>query len=418
MPLKISLKTFWFRIINNGVHHELDFDQITQIRISNAISIIGALFAFFYCVFLATSSQFRLARNDIFFIANILLLYLFNYLRFYRLGTVFTFITLPVTLLFVNYEYGQIGTEYFFYSTIVLCFYYYRKPINQYLNSVYLIILIILTKYLEQTIPVEPFAAKISNYILLTNILMSSALLFISISLFINEHLNNKIEIEQKNRLLNEALKETQLKNEQVNLILKELNHRVKNNLQMVSSLFNIQSYKTKNKETRNALKAARNRIVSIAILHQKLYKDNLFLEIGLKKYLEELVDYLVQSVSLDNNVHVSCVVEDIKMRIEDTVHIGLIVNEVVTNALKYGVNKVSGGNHLDIRVEQVGGYLQIGIKDSGAGFPNEFSIEKSESFGLDLVYNIVLQHEGKIELINDSGAKVLVKIKMPEFSY
>lgn len=411
------VKRWWSKILNNGVHAALDFEQVSRVRISNAISVVGAIFAFIYSIILLLNSQYRLALNDVFFIANLLLLYLFNHWRYYRVGTVLTFITVPLSLLLVNYEYGQIGTEYYFYGAIVLSFYYFKRPLNRYLVSAYFVALILATKYIETIVVLDEFAANIEPYILISNILMSLAILFLSVSLFMGEHIKYQVEIQNKNEQLNHALNDAHEKNDQVNLVLKELNHRVKNNLQMVSSLFNIQSYKTKNKETRRALKDARNRIVSIAIMHQKLYKDNLFHEVKLKKYIEELVEYLIQSVGTDENLKVTVNVEDIKLRIEDTVHVGLLINELITNALKYGYSNQNKRNEVSVELFLSNKLLTIIVCDSGSGFPNDFSIEKTDSFGLDLVHNIVNQHEGRIFLSSNNGARVELQLNITEFS-
>ncbi len=412
-----KLTSFWQSVLNNGISEECDFDLGMRIRISNGISIVGSFFALVYCVFLALNSQYRLAFNDVLFIVNLMLMFLLNRLGYNKIGTVLTIITVPVMLLYVNYEYGRISTDYFYFACIVLGFYFFKRRLNQVLISFYFITLILLTKYLEViTIPNE-FALSVAPYIYMSNTVMSLSIIFLSISLFINEHEKHKHEMDVKNIQLDAALSLAQQKNEQVNIVLKELNHRVKNNLQMVSSLFNIQSYKTKNIETKRALKDARNRIVSIAIMHQKLYKDNLFYEVNLKKYIEELVEYLVQSVGFDDNINVQVEVEDVKLRIEDTVHVGLLINELLTNALKYGQSENQLENKIQVEVSSNNGVLAINVSDSGKGFPANFDLEKTDSFGLDLVRSIVLQHNGDIQLSNQSGAKISLQLKLTEFS-
>ncbi len=412
-----KLTKCWSSILNNGVREEHDFDQVMRIRISNGISVVGSFFALVYCTYLILNAQYRLALNDVLFILNLMLMFLLNRFGYNKIGSVLTITTVPVMLLYVNHEYGQISTDYFYFACIVLGFYFFKRRLNQILISLFFISLILLTKYLEAiTIPNE-FGLSVAPYIYISNTLMSLAILFLSISLFISEHEKHKHEMDVKNIQLNAALNLAQQKNEQVNIVLKELNHRVKNNLQMVSSLFNIQSYKTKNAETKKALKDARNRIVLIAIMHQKLYKDNLFYEVKLKKYIEELVDYLVQSVGFDDEINVKVEVDDVKLRIEDTVHVGLLINELLTNALKYGQSDNQLENMIKVEVLSNNGTLTINVCDSGKGFPENFDIEKTDSFGLDLVRNIVIQHNGSIDFTNQNGAKIRLQLKLTEFS-
>lgn len=410
------IKNSWSQIVDNGVHQGLSFDQVVRIRISNAIAVVGSLFAFFYCVFLLSQGEYLLGLRDVVFIANLMLLYILNYFRWYKAGPILIFITVPVVLLWVNHVYGKIGTEYYFYAMIVLSFYYFKKPLNRYLISFYLVFLVLLTKYLEMVVVLSPFTARVEPYILFSNVFMSLFILFLGVSLFVNEHKKYQVEIESKNNQLNDALALANKRNEQVNLVLRELNHRVKNNLQMISSLFNIQSYKTKSNEVKWAMKDARNRIVSIAIMHQKLYKDNLFYEVRLKRYIEELVSYLVQSVSSNEVVNVQVDVDQVTLRIEDTVHVGLIINELLTNALKYGVTDENARNEISVEISQQNNYLVIIVSDSGKGFPKDFDFRKTESFGFYLLDNIVTQHEGELNLTNNGGARVEAKLKIPEF--
>ncbi len=411
-----TIRKIWSIIINNGVRQDLDFELVVRIRISNAIAVVGSLFAFSYCVFLLSQGEYLLAFRDLVFIANLMLLYILNSFRLYKAGPVIIFITVPFVLLWVNYVYGAIGTEYYFYAMIVFSFYYFKKPLNRYLISFYLVILILLTKYLEMIVELSSFTARVESYILASNIFMSLTILFLGISLFVNEHKKYQVEIESKNNQLNDALALANKRNEQVNLVLRELNHRVKNNLQMISSLFNIQSYKTKSSELKWAMKDARNRIVSIAIMHQKLYKDNLFYEVRLKQYIEELASYLVQSVSSGEKVNVKVSVDDITLSIEDTVHVGLIINELLTNALKYGVSGENRRNDITVTVSQKDIYLIIIVNDTGKGFPKGFESKKTDSFGFYLLDNIVTQHEGELFITNNGGARVEVKLNIPEF--
>jgi two-component sensor histidine kinase len=409
-------KNTWSKILNNGVHEGLDFDLVVRIRISNAIAVVGSLFAFGYCMFLVLQGEYLLGLRDVLFIANLMLMYILNYFRWYKAGPIFIFITVPAILLWVNHVYGTIGTEYFFYAMIVLSFYFFKRPLNQFLISFYLVALILLTKYLEMVVELSPYTARVEPYILASNIFMSLAILFLGISLFVSEHKKYKVEIESKNNQLNNALALANKKNEEVNLILRELNHRVKNNLQMISSLFNIQSYKTKSSELKWAMKDARNRIVSIAIMHQKLYKDNLFYEVKLKRYVDELVNYLVQSVSSTDSVKVSVDVEDVTLRIEDTVHVGLIINELLTNALKYGVSDHNNQNAVSIEISKKNVNLIIVVSDTGKGFPPDFDIMNTDSFGFYLLHNIVSQHEGQLILSSQGGARVEARLNIPDF--
>lgn len=219
-----------------------------------------------------------------------------------------------------------------------------------------------------------------------------------------NEKLINSTET--KNRDL-------ERQNELVNNLLRELNHRVKNNLQLISSLFNIQAYKTQNAETKTALNDARNRIASIAIVHSKLYKDDSIFEVHLDSYLNDLCEYLIQSMGSNDKVQFEVYAEDINFQIRETVHVGLIVNELITNTLKYGVK--SGKNCLiTLHVSKSpDNTVTLKYKDNGMGFPWGFSLNQINSFGFDLVKTISEQYDGELRAYNDDGAVVEMNLRL-----
>jgi two-component sensor histidine kinase len=417
MFIKKTLIALWKGIINNGVHSGLGFDQVTRIRISNAVSIIGATFAFFYSLILLYNSAYSQAFNDFVFISNILLLFVFNRIRLYRVGTLFTFITVPITLILVNYEYCRIGTEYFFFAAIVLSFYYFKKTVNQILAVAFYVILILITKYLETTVEPVGIAAKVSIFAFVCNIFFSLTVLILCIWLFINEHKSNLLQIEKINSDLKIANEEISEKKESLKMVLREVNHRVKNNLQLIASLLNIQSRTVKSKTTRVALKSASDRLVSLMLVHQKLHKNDFIQKVCLKVYIKDLVEYLISSVGKKNSIEATTNVVDIMLSVEHTIHIGIVINELVTNAVKYGANPVTGFVNVDITITQSKSSLFINVSDKGPGFPNNFNCNSTNTLGMELVCSIVKQTGGDIKLYSNEGAKIEIEFKITEFS-
>jgi len=405
-----KLNNIWAKILNNGVHDGLDFDQVMRLRISNAISMVGSFFAFIYCIYLALNYQYRLAFNDILFITNLMLLYLLNYLGYNKTGTILTIISVPLMLLYVNYEYGKISTDYFFYSCIVLGFYFFKKRINQIFISVYFIALIFLTKYLEIIIVPKEFALDIAPYVYISNTIMSLSLLFLSIWLFITEHNNYRTEIDSKNQQLNVALEITKQKKEQVNLMLKELNHRVKNNLQQISSVLKIETVNSLNSETKEVLKKTRNRVYALSIIYKKLYNSSFNKRVSLKEYLYELIQNISDSYDMNNDSFEIDMAEFV-LDMQDCINIGLIINELITNSIKYS-GKVSNELKLSININIFKNQaISILFKDNGKGF---FDLPKEGSNGLKLIKLLLTKNEGTLNLLNQNGAciEILYPVK------
>jgi PAS domain S-box-containing protein len=198
------------------------------------------------------------------------------------------------------------------------------------------------------------------------------------------------------------------------NILLQEIHHRVKNNMQIISSLLNLQITYLDDKEAVNLLKESQNRVRSMAIIHEKLYQSNDFTKINLTEYIKSLVNGLFYSYSIKNHINSIINVDDVKLNIETAVPIGLILNELVSNSLKHGFPKGSG--EVYIRLKNVEDKYEMIVGDNGIGFPKDIDFKKTESLGLQLVNNLVNQIDGEIVFNNDHGTEF--KIIFPELIY
>jgi two-component sensor histidine kinase len=213
--------------------------------------------------------------------------------------------------------------------------------------------------------------------------------------------------------LLNKDLKR---KHQLTQQLMRELNHRVKNNLQLISSLFNLQARSTTNEETSVALSEARNRINAIAILHQKLYQEDLMFEVEVSQYVDSLCEYLRQSAPGEKRIAMSWKCPNCVLRIKETIYVGLVLNELITNSIKHGGQS---GATLDIEVilrsEPVSltsdhvSRLTLEVSDNGPGFSRIPASSSHETFGLSLIETIVEQYDGTLAIDRErhSGARV-----------
>lgn len=181
--------------------------------------------------------------------------------------------------------------------------------------------------------------------------------------------------------------------------LLKEVHHRVKNNLQTVSSLLSLQSRTITDPKISSIIKSSQNRVVSMAMVHEMLYKrDDYLSKIELRPYVKELCDYLVRSIRGSNDrVKVKLDIDDMKLSIDTVIPLGLIINETITNALKYGITEDYKGR-IQVSVKKIGEKrYEMFLGDNGIGYPEDVDPKNITSLGLKLIYNLSRQLRGSI---------------------
>jgi PAS domain S-box-containing protein len=193
-------------------------------------------------------------------------------------------------------------------------------------------------------------------------------------------------------------------------ILLREVHHRVKNNLQVVSSLLNLQANKITDKSIKEILEQSRNRIRSIALVHEKLYQTGNFAEINIKEYTRSLVTELFRVYLADpQKIHISTQIVDINIPLVYAIPYGLILNEIISNSLKYAFPKdrvTKQKPEIFIKLKTLPDkYLQISIGDNGIGLPEDYAITDSLSLGLYLIRILATEQlDGEIEIDNKKG--------------
>jgi len=206
---------------------------------------------------------------------------------------------------------------------------------------------------------------------------------------------------------------------EEKEYLLKEIHHRVKNNLQLIISLINFKLRHLREDKYIDLFKSIQNRIYTIALVHNRLYLSKNLAKISFKEYIQNLVRHLLSVLKIDSNsITVKTEVKDIHLGISLAVPCGLIINELVMNALKYAFPGTAGGtikislkvqkNHLeDSKIIYI-----LDIRDSGIGFPAGFDFHKTDTFGLQLVVTLVEQLEGSIEKSGKKGVGFRIRFR------
>ncbi|MCC7550538.1 MAG: PAS domain S-box protein [Methanobacterium sp.] len=203
---------------------------------------------------------------------------------------------------------------------------------------------------------------------------------------------------------------------EEKEVLIREIHHRVKNNMQIISSLLNLQKQYVHDEEAVNVLLESQNRVKSMAMIHEKLYKSRNFSEINFADYIRSLVDDFFYSYGVDSNqIKKNIILDEVMFGLETAIPCGLIISELVTNSLKYAFPHHKNGE-LKIELHAAAEEYCLIISDDGVGIPENINFDETDTLGLKLVNSLVKQLEGTIELVKYNGTEF--KILFKELKY
>jgi len=228
----------------------------------------------------------------------------------------------------------------------------------------------------------------------------------------IAERYNSVMEALQK-----EAAK-TESSLQEKELLLREIHHRVKNNLQVISSLLSLQSRTSKDEQAIEMAKESQNRIKVMALIHEKLYRSKDFANVEFNDYIKNLVNDLFASYRVSaSRISLKLEIEDLSLGIDTAIPTGLIINELVTNCLKYAFSKDNDG---EIRISLCSlddGQNELIVRDNGVGIPETLDIKNAESLGLRMITNLTERSlHGKVSINRDNGTEFRIIFREKEY--
>jgi two-component sensor histidine kinase/predicted hydrocarbon binding protein len=197
-------------------------------------------------------------------------------------------------------------------------------------------------------------------------------------------------------------------------ILLKEIHHRVKNNLQIISSLLNLQSLTLEDKQSREKFKESINRIKSMAIIHEMLYRSGNLSVVKIKDYFESLISFISGTYTVSTKIKTELIIksESEVLDIDKAIPCGLILNEMISNSLKYAFKDRKSGK-IGIRFNEFPKKekkYELIVEDDGVGISKNFDFLNVESFGMQIVHSLVSQLDGSITLENKSGTKFSIQ--------
>lgn len=215
-------------------------------------------------------------------------------------------------------------------------------------------------------------------------------------------------EREQLERSRREVLRSEQalrasLREKEV--LLKEVHHRVKNNLQVISSLINMQMRQMDDGEAKDALFECKTRVEAIALIHEKLYQSKDYANVPFSKYVGDIVTNIFEASGIPSDriaLHVD--IEPLQLGVDKAIPCGLILNELLTNAVKHAFPAERRGA-VYVSLANTNGAVCLTVRDDGVGLPANFDAANSKSLGLQLVSTLVEQLGGHLEITSGAGA-------------
>lgn len=217
--------------------------------------------------------------------------------------------------------------------------------------------------------------------------------------------LHNITELKEAEYALRTSLNEKEV-------LLKEVHHRVKNNLQVISSLLNLQSERIEDEKVLSVFQKTRDRINAMQQVHQNLYSSDNFEKINFSEYVKSLTGKLYQIYDgTSRNINLEVRIDNVDLDINSGIPCGLIINELVTNAFKHGFQN-SGGcvKVVMIKTEEEEDTVKLSVYNDGIDFPEDIDFVNTDSLGIQLVNTLVSQLNGEIELIKDKGVEFVIK--------
>ena len=195
-------------------------------------------------------------------------------------------------------------------------------------------------------------------------------------------------------------------------LLLKEIHHRVKNNLQIIVSLLKLQSRFVKDPNDLNIFNSSRSRVETMSLIHEKLYKSRDITDIDLGGYIKDLVSHILKAYNVNHEeTGFSLTADEVKLSIDTAIPCGLIINELINNILKYAFPPGYKGK-IEIIIKKSSEEIILIVSDNGIGIPSSFDINNSDSLGLQLVDTLIKQISGNVTTDTLNGTKFTIKFK------
>ncbi|MBP8033138.1 MAG: sensor histidine kinase [Bacteroidia bacterium] len=392
----------------------MEFYQKREARIVNLfalITLLGLLIGVSSVLFISGD---YVISTVLFTTVTSLSILLLNYKLYHNAATYIFVLSINVTIFILNQQYIDTVGNYLYYFPVIFCVALIHNPVKSNSRTAIFFSIVLVSflcsrlidiPYLKNATITEADNAALLTYNSVLAFVVTLILVFLVVRL-INRQNNEALALlhkeQEAQKIITQSLKEKET-------LLAEIQHRVKNNLAIITGLLNLQTEKAPCEESKLLMIESRNRVMSIAMVHERLYKKDNLSKINLKQYLSELVQELIKSFPIQSKqIQIEEELEKIELEITKAVPIGLIVNEALTNSLKHAFNSSNQIPTIKIKMQLIYDRIQICITDNGVGF-SDTTTRKETSLGLSLIESLCDQIDAQVVFKNEEGACVSI---------
>ena len=408
------MKKIFYKILNLGVEDNQsphDKRRIKVINLVNSVTLFFLLIGVTNYFFL--KAVFPLIPELLFMFLASLALYLSSIKKTDASFLLFT-LNSNLSIFFINQYYPFDSGSYLFYFPLIVSVILLNNITtkNKFALFHFSTSVLFFAAFLTLDFPnweVKSLSPETLRIMWYYNMIMSAL-----ITALISGLLNRLIAIQNseilvQNNDLKQAKEEINISLKEKEVLLAELHHRVKNNLAIISGLLTLQGDSTTNHEAKQIINDSKNRIQSMAMVHKMLYNYPELKNIDIGKYSSELIHELLNSYNLGKNVTVTEDYDNIVLPISKSIPLGLILNEIVTNSIKYVFKIYPNENkQFFISIKVHSNVVVLVARDSGNGFPSDLDFQANNpSLGIYLIKSLMEQMDGTVRFSSDKGAKI-----------
>jgi two-component sensor histidine kinase len=408
------LKKLFDTVINYGIRPDLRPHDRRKIKTVNFLNLICACFLIIgYSNYFILGSNFAAGPVSFFLVLTILSLVLS---KLYKTSASFVLFSLNVNaaIFYLNQQYPVEAGAYLFYFPLIVSVVLLNNPSFRDKHFLFHSFICGLGFTLSMFVNINFIEDKILSAeelkVLWYYDMFMSAIITAALSFLLNRLILQQInEILTQNKDLALAKEEVNVSLKEKEILLAELHHRVKNNLAIISGLLNLQDDATTNEEAKEIIGDSKARIMSMALVHRMLYENSELKNFDLGQYASELILELFNSYNLTRKVQITQEYDKIILPVTKSIPLGLILNEIVTNSIKYAFRSFTKDkSNFYISIREANNQVSMIIQDDGAGFPESFNPEAENlSLGIFLIKTLAEQIDGKVSFLNRNGARI-----------
>lgn len=409
----MNLKALFFRILDFGVKDDQSFHDKRRIKSVNLLNVVVISFLLIGLTnWFFIKANFPIAVELAFMLVAAASIYL-SYKHQVNLAFALFTVNVNCALFFIGKYYPVETGAYVFYFPVVVSIVLLNNPSRIDKSSLFHFLVCALSFTLNLVVDIPKWQTTLSAeqieilwyYDVFLSVILTGLLAFLLNKTIFNQNreiLQQIEDIKKTKAEVNVSLKEKEV-------LLAELHHRVKNNLAIISGLLNLQKDAVNNVEAKQIISETKDRIMSMALVHKMLFKNPEFKTIDFGKYSSELITELFYSYNLLDEVQIKEEYDTIHLPINTCIPLGLILNEIVTNSIKYGFNSDHAENkQFWVSVKNTNNMVALIVKDSGTGFNKDFNTNlETSSLGIVLIRSLTEQIDGKVVFSNSNGAKI-----------